>query len=231
MTVRFYRGIFRIYGPYRIYGNTSLISPNKDAIFEKYNNVYSFINTDDVSAESYKFSKGNYAGSGNIRFEGIDFNMRGLNPQIAKFIHATGINLIDCTFRNGKYNSHVLEFTSLKNVSVKGCIFKDLLVGIGNVKTGDYEVIQIESATKKAFPYCLYSKYSYSQRCSNIKIENCKFNGILRGIGNHSSSTNKENFQGKIELNDLNFTNVIEDKIHFEDKTKDLFITNVTPIK
>ncbi len=220
LTIRFYRGTFRLYGPYRIYGNTSLISPNQDAVFEKQNNVYTFINTDDAAAKNYDFSKGNYAGSGNIKFDGLDFNMMGLNPQIGKFIHASNINIVNCTFRNGRYNSHVFELTSLKNVKFSNCLFKNLLVDIGDTKTGDHEVIQIESAMKKAFPYCLYKEYGYSQRCTGVSIESCKFNKILRGVGNHSSSSDSQNYQENIKIKNTIFKNVVEDGIHFEDKTK-----------
>ena len=117
-----------------------------------------FINTDDEEAKTYDFNKGLYAGDGNITIEKIDFDMNELNPQIGKMIHAANINILDCTIRNGRYNSHVFEFACLKNVKVQRCIFKDLTIGIGGIKTGRHEILQIESALKGGFPYCLYSK-------------------------------------------------------------------------
>ena len=43
LTIHFFHGIFRIYGPYRIYSNTVLRAPQKDVIFEKMNDIYMFI--------------------------------------------------------------------------------------------------------------------------------------------------------------------------------------------
>ena len=219
LTIHFFHGIFRIYGPYRIYSNTVLRAPQKDVIFEKMNDIYMFINTDDEEAKTYDFNKGLYAGDGNITIEKIDFDMNELNPQIGKMIHAANINILDCTIRNGRYNSHVFEFACLKNVKVQRCISKDLTIGIGGIKTGRHEILQIESALKGGFPYCLYSKYHYAYRCDSILIDSCKFNNILRGIGNHATSDHKDNYQSNIRVNKCTFDNVIEYDIHFDDKT------------
>ena len=220
LTIHFFHGTFRIYGPYRIYGNTTLRAPQKDVVFEKYNDLYTFINTDDDAAKAYDFNNGFYAGSGNIRFENLEFSMRGYNPQVAKLMHANNINIINCIVRNGRYNSHVFELSCLKNVKIQGCTFRDLLVNIGNVKSAKYEVIQIESALKGGFPYCLYSKYSYAQRCDNISIDSCKFINILRGIGSHATSTSADNYQNNIKINKCTFSGVVEYDIHFDCKTK-----------
>lgn len=220
LTIHFYHGTFRLYGPYRIYGNTTLRAPQKDAFFEKYNDLYTFINTDDATAKVYNFANGFYAGSGNIKFENLEFNMRGLNPQVAKLIHASNINVINCNVYNGRYNSHVFELSCLKNVKIQGCIFKDLLVNIGNTKFGKHEVIQIESAIKAGFPYCQYSKYSYAQRCDNVLIDSCKFTNVLRGIGNHATSVNADNYQSGIRINKCTFSGALEYDVHFDCKTK-----------
>ena len=216
LTIHFYTGNFRIYGPYRIYGNTTIRAPKNDVIFEKYYNSYTFINTDDDAAKKYNFNNGLYAGSGNITLENLQFNARGYNPEIGKFIHAKNINVFKCKIWNGKYSFHVFEFACCQNVKVQGCTFQDLLVGIGDVKSGLHEVLQIESAYKPSFPYCQYSKYGYSQRSDNVLISSCIFINILRGIGTHITNQNSENYQKNITIQNCTFEGVVEYAINFE---------------
>ena len=52
-----------------------------------------------------------------------------------------------------------------------------------------------------------------------MHIDACKFNNILRGIGNHATSDHKDNYQSNIRVNKCTFDNVIEYDIHFDDKT------------
>lgn len=216
LTIHFYTGNFRIYGPYRIYGNTTIRAPKNDVIFEKYYNSYTFINTDDEAAKKYNFNNGLYAGSGNITLENLQFNARGYNPEVGKFIHAKGINIFKCKVWNGKYNFHVFEFACCQNVRVQGCTFQDLLVGIGDIKSGLHEVLQIESAYKPSFPYCKYNKYGYSQRSDNVLISSCIFKNVLRGIGTHITNQDSENYQKNITIQNCTFEGIVEYAINFE---------------
>lgn len=216
LTVHFYHGNFRIYGPYRIFGNTTLRAPSKDVIFQKYSNSYTFINTDDDAAKKYNFNNGLYAGSGNITLEDLQFDARGYNPEVGKFIHGKNIHIYRCKVKNGKYNFHVFEFACCQNVRVQGCTFQDLLVGIGDVKSGLHEVLQIESAYKPSFPYCQYSKYGYSQRSDNVLISSCIFKNVLRGIGTHITNQNSENYQKNITIQNCTFEGIVEYAINFE---------------
>ena len=220
LTIRFYHGTFRVYGPYRIYGNTTILAPSNDVIFEKMKSIYLFINTDDDSAKAYNFTKGYYAGSGNIKIDGIQFDMKNLNSQIGKFIHGTGFTISNCTVKNGGYNFHVFEFTSLKNVKVQNCVFQDLKVGWTKGSTDtNHEVLQIESAIKEAFPYCLYSKYGYVQRCTGVTISSCTFKNVVVAIGNHSTSQRADNYQSNITISKCKFDGENEGEIKFQDKT------------
>lgn len=220
LTVHFYHGTFRLYGPYRIFGNTTLRAPqDNDVYFEKYSNIYTFINTDDSAAKSYSFSKGLYEGSGNITLENLDINARGYNPEIGKFIHAKNINVFRCKVRNGRYNFHVFEFCCVQNARVQGCTFEDLLGQIGNVTSGNHEVIQVESALKGGFPYCQYSRYSYSYRCDGVLISSCIFKNVMRGIGTHAASTDSQNYQKNIRIYNCTFQGIKEYAVNFECRT------------
>ena len=182
--------------------------------------IYLFINTDDDSAKAYNFTKGYYAGSGNIKIDGIQFDMKNLNSQIGKFIHGTGFTISNCTVKNGGYNFHVFEFTSLKNVKVQNCVFQDLKVGWTKGSTDtNHEVLQIESAIKEAFPYCLYSKYGYVQRCNGVTISSCTFKNVVVAIGNHSTSQRADNYQSNITISKCKFDGENEGEIKFQDKT------------
>ena len=215
LTIRFYHGTFRVYGPYRIYGNTTILAPSNDVIFEKMRSIYLFINTDDESAKAYDFTRGYYAGSGNIKIDGIQFEMKNLNSQIGKFIHGTGFTISNCTVKNGKFDSHVFEFTSLKNVKVQNCVFQDLKVGWTE---------KIESATEKGFPYCLYSKYGYVQRCNGVTVSSCTFKNVTIAIGNHSTSSSADNYQSNIVVSNCDFDGAKkEKKVQFSDLTKVTF--------
>ncbi len=225
LTIRFYHGTFRVYGPYRIYGNTTILAPSNDVIFEKMRSIYLFINTDDESAKAYDFTRGYYAGSGNIKIDGIQFEMKNLNSQIGKFIHGTGFTISNCTVKNGKFDSHVFEFTSLKNVKVQNCVFQDLKVGWTEKSTDKvWEVLQIESATEKGFPYCLYSKYGYVQRCNGVTVSSCTFKNVTIAIGNHSTSSSADNYQSNIVVSNCDFDGAKkEKKVQFSDLTKVTF--------
>lgn len=138
-----------LYGPYRIYSNTT-ISSNYSSTASSYVNFIKkskvgvgFINTDDSSSENYISGKttvlnsnDGYRAAKNITFSGmyidIDYNYEGTtddnttNVNVIKMIHASDITVSNCEFHADKsrnFRNHVIEFTGVKDSIIDDCKF------------------------------------------------------------------------------------------------------------
>lgn len=237
--------MFLANGCFRIFKNTTLNSPDKTAVIQKKKDCFLFINTDD---DASKKINGMYAGDGNIRIKNIKFDMKKMNSEIGKFLHARNINIENCTFQNGKYNCHVFELSCVKDSKITGCIFSDFLYVYNddeNLKTkrgnklspstfknvlnnsqqyAKYELIQIESTERGASPYGQYKdKYLTANNISeNIEISNCRFLNCIRAVGTHANDKNNKYRQKKVTIKDCSFYNYYDAAIHlqgFQDST------------
>ncbi len=209
LTIRFYNGTFTLLGPYRIYANTSILSPERNATLKKGKNTYMFINVDDEAAKKVS---GAYGGDGNITMQGITFDMNTHGQQIGKFSRAKNINIIDCIFRNGKVG-HVFELTSIDTAAIQNCTFQNLVYGLTKDYNGSYdnEVIQIEAfVSPSCSPYCKFNDYRNEYRSKNIRVSDNIFDNVLRGIGNHAGNYNIGSYSSDIKITENQFYNVKE---------------------
>ncbi|MGN1458173.1 MAG: hypothetical protein ACI4XP_09530 [Acutalibacteraceae bacterium] len=223
--------MFFSYGSFRIFKNTTLNSPDKTATIQKrtdYVNRFLFINTDDAASKTLSDK---YAGDGNISIKNIKFDMKKGNSEIGKFLHASKINIENCTFQNGMFDCHVFELSCVKDSKVTGCKFSDFLYVYGiddgmkndsSIKKGHvlspssfknllnksenyakHELIQVESTEKGASPYGLYkADYLTADNISkDIEISNCSFSNCIRAIGTHHTPDNINSSKRQTNIN------------------------------
>ncbi|MGX8714129.1 MAG: right-handed parallel beta-helix repeat-containing protein [Lachnospiraceae bacterium] len=105
---------------------------------------------------------------------------------IFKGAHAKNIKLTDLTFRNVA-DGHMVEAAGISGLTISRCIFKNQTVS----SSGDHfrESIQIDILEETHF-----SEYRVQVLpTKNVKILNCTFKNVPRGIGSSSSILNKPN--------------------------------------
>lgn len=128
---------FDVYGPYRVYSDTSFDKlETKIPVLCKQNDYSVFINTDESDA-----NVGGYNGSGNLSFKNIKITgnkKTGENfkngTQLKdyriidtfKFAHAQNIKIENCEVYTGRVG-HVIELNSMKDVTVSSCVFRDIV--------------------------------------------------------------------------------------------------------
>lgn len=171
-------------GYIRLYKNT-YVQMDSDTTIKRlgaYNKM--FINGEKGNS-TYAYG---YNGEGNITFVGgiLDLNapLSGISSTMTlsafDLAHAKNIKLVDVTITNGQIG-HYIQVASCKDVYFINCKFLKQT----NNTTGNYELLQIETSSEKAFP----TFGGYDDTISeNINIIGCEFDGVIRGLGTHSKS-------------------------------------------
>jgi hypothetical protein len=213
----FPEGTYCISNSIQVYKNTT-VEWHPNAVIKRIGTYYKMFVNGDPTNESYVVD-GGYSGEGNIHFYGGTFDMNcqvgntsGISPtQTVSFFdlgHAENISFNNITVKNGQ-NGHYFQVSSCKNVRFKDCWF-------GNINyTGDgtdysYECIQIEVATDLSFPDFGIYDLTISK---DVYIEDCTFDGVIRGIGTHSDGkygTTNVIFCENIQVKDCVFRNVTD---------------------
>lgn len=179
----FPQGNYGMSGYLRLYSNTfARLHPN--AVIKRLGTGYKvFVNGELGDSE---FATG-YDGEGNIHFVGgcIDCNAFE-NPLAADkattafdLAHGQNISFVNVEIKNNQ-NGHFVQIASCKNVLFNGCYIHDV-----NHLDSEYmncEAIQIEVATDVSFPS--FGGYD-SIPSQNIRIIDCNFENLVRGIGTH----------------------------------------------
>ena len=137
-----------IYGPYRVYSNTTIwsnytgVNDNKYVTFVKRSKTpVTFINTNDTHSKNYMSSASaieendSYKAGRNISISkmyiDIDDNypssgVDATNVNIIKMIHASNIIISNCCFEANEsysFHNHVIELSAVKNCKKKNCSF------------------------------------------------------------------------------------------------------------
>ncbi|CAG7615169.1 hypothetical protein PAESOLCIP111_01785 [Paenibacillus solanacearum] len=129
-----------------------------------------------------------YDGEGNISIIGgtIDLGSDVIRPSepgkgyMAFAIgHADGVHIERVRFVNG-CNGHIIEFNSSRNIKLLHCLFHNQLI----TKPGQYEMVQLDFATKEGFPS--FGAYDDTP-CTDVLVEGCTFRNGDRGFGTHGS--------------------------------------------
>lgn len=155
-----------------------------------------------------------YEGDGNITVIGGTIDLCGqtnaptkpsLNFQAFAIAHADGVHIERVNFING-HNGHIIEFNSSRNIKLIHCLFKDQYVR----GTGQYEMVQIDFASKEAFP--TFGSFDDTP-CQDVLVSGCSFENGHRGVGTHGSKYNlagNQVFHEQIRIVDNHFKNMAD---------------------
>lgn len=232
-------GTYKAYGPFRHYSYTTIQAAEgqNEVIMMKSNmlnmkkGAYSigplFINTDDRDTDV----KG-YDGSYGFHLEGIQFRMDANRACIVEAAHASYYTVKNCRFDNG-IRGHVIELTAMEDCVIENCDFINIDYDLdGKTRIGDsysnwkFEVVQIEHDSsylveKENMSYIqgstnwLTTVISHDNTyCQNIAVRNCRFDGVLRGVGGHVKYTTEKN--KNITIQDNTFANVRDKALFLE---------------
>lgn len=191
-------GNLRLYIPEGVYNTTTLrlyknsfIALHPNAVIKRIGNGGKVFVNGDIGDKEY--ARG-FNGDGNIHFYGgiIDLNTLGApipgNRGTSAFDlgHAANISFKNLTIINGQ-NGHYFQLSSCKDVLFDGCWLGD--VRYTNKTSKNFELIQIEVATKLSFP--TFGGYDGTVS-RDITIQNCHFENFIRAVGTHSYVKDKD---------------------------------------
>ncbi|MED4224288.1 glycosyl hydrolase family 28-related protein [Neobacillus cucumis] len=174
----------------RLYKNTNVTLDEK-AVIKRIGSGYKLFVNGKSGDPNYAFG---YNGEGNIHFSNGTIDLNSVNAPIPdeKSIsafdlgHADNLSFENLTIKNGQ-NGHYFQISSSRNVRFIGCWFGN--VHYTNKSSKNFELIQIEEATKVSFP--TFGGYDGTMS-KNILIKDCHFENVIRAIGTHSYSRAKD---------------------------------------
>ncbi len=129
-------------------------------------------NLPSTGAKGYAFT--------NIAIRGGTLDGGGGNTTMLKICHASGVTLSGVTLTNA-HNAHLVEIAGAKDVAISGCNFSNQALDV-DVNRRTLEAIQLD---------VLSSTHIFGYRAEplamqNIKITNCTFRNVPRGVGGHT---------------------------------------------
>lgn len=231
-------GKIKLYFPKGIYNTESLqifknttVTLNQKAIIKRVGTGNILFSNGRPGDKHYAVK---YNGEGNIHFKGGTIDLNTIDAPIPNYkgtaafnvAHADNVSFKDLTIINGQ-NGHYFQISSSRNIIFDGCWFGN--VHYTNPDSKDYELIQIEEATKIAFP----TFGSYDGTVSkDIIVQNSHFENVIRAIGTHSYSRAKDGitplrYCKNIVIRNNVFKNSISQFGHFEAFKNVVFENNV----
>jgi hypothetical protein len=168
----------------RLYSNTA-VTLNPKAIIRRSGTGYKLFINGEFGNQDYATG---YNGEGNIHFKGGTIDLNTIHSPIPydrsttafDIAHADNISFTNLKIINGQ-NGHYFQIASSKKVLFDGCWFGN--VRYTNTNSMNFELIQIEEASKISFP----TFGSYDETISrDITIKNNHFENVIRAIGTHS---------------------------------------------
>ncbi len=183
-TVTVAKGNYKIDRTIYIYSNTKLVATG--CKFTRRDNIIS------NGYDKYAYSAKGYSGGRNITIVGGTWDIAvpysQANTKNTKVMHSTfrfghckNITIKGCKFKNN-YNCHDIEMGGVNKAVIKNCTFINDKNLNKFVSDGGKEAVQIDLNTQSAVPYfpsydCTVSK--------NITIKNNTFKNKFRAIGSH----------------------------------------------
>ena len=185
-----------------IYSNTSLVL-DKKAVMIRVNGEKRMINTNAINDES----KGGYNLASNILIEGgvWDGNSEDTTKQGTPmwFVHSENITLRDFTIKNVS-GKHMVVLAGVRNATVKNVRFsdakeytgKDAKTHYSNEGLSDEENRESYLRSSEALHLDLISRDGNTEMNAfpldnttneNVLVENCYFENVFSGVGNHYS--------------------------------------------
>ena len=147
------------------------------------------------------YSKYNGVKNSSITGEGVIDLQNEKNAQALVIGHCKNIKIEGITFKNSNSN-HFIELDATDGIIIKDCKFLD-------AKKSDWtnkEAINLDTPDLITSGFnCFWSAQDKTPN-KNVKIINCKFSNLERGIGTHQFSENK--YHTNIIIDNCSFTNV-----------------------
>lgn len=116
--------------------------------------------------------------------------------------HTDNFKVGGTTFKNCR-NSHHISIAGCSNVTVDNCTFENSYRSANN--TSNNEAVQLDILDKRHYSGLPDASYDGTAN-KNIKITNCRFNKVNRGVGSHSSQTG--NYMNGFVVKNNTFNNV-----------------------
>lgn len=116
--------------------------------------------------------------------------------------HTDNFKVSGTTLKNCR-NSHHISIAGCRNVTVDNCTFENSYRSSGN--TANNEAVQLDILDKRHYSGLPAASYDGTAN-KNIKITNCRFNKVNRGVGSHSSQTG--NYMNGFVVKNNTFNNV-----------------------
>ena len=116
--------------------------------------------------------------------------------------HTDNFKVSGTTLKNCR-NSHHISIAGCRNVTVDNCTFENSYRSSGN--TANNEAVQLDILDKRHYSGLPEASYDGTAN-KNIKITNCRFNKVNRGVGSHSSQTG--NYMNGFVVKNNTFNNV-----------------------
>ena len=198
-TVSVPKGEYTVSSPITLCDNTALDLSDGVVLVNGKNNSNIFISKKNVT--KYNGLKNFSLIGGTLTYSD---NYAGSSCQV-RIAHGKNISFTNTVFEKN-YNSHNVEIAACSNVSFEGCTFKD---GTGSLENNSGEALQIDilEETKhfKSMP-----EYDGTMN-SSIKVNNCTFSNVLRGIGTNCAFAGL--YHKKIKITNCKFYNVVSTAI------------------
>lgn len=145
----------------------------------------------------------------NITIIGGTFDATQSTGTVIKAGHASNLEFQGCTFTNVN-NAHLMEVAGVNDFRVLNCNFSNQIVNSSN------DLLQYEALQFDIILYEHFAGYrSEPLACRNIKIDNCTFTNVPRGIGSHTAVLN-DPLNG-ISITNCTFTNMNSAAIQGQD--------------
>lgn len=181
------KGKYSVSTQIRLYSNTTVDFTG--SVIEHTTNDYFMLRLGRKGADwdNYNGGKGRpeYSGFSNIHIIGGTFDGCGKQAELMRFGHSKNISITGAHFRNVK-NTHFVEIGACSGVEVTNCTFSDF--------AGDYNYSRNSEALQfDALADSHFSGYNPNQDetpCENVRVENCVFKNLQRGLGTHSGVVN-----------------------------------------
>ena len=126
---------------------------------------------------------------------------------LVNFGHANNITIENVNFKNCK-NSHLIELSGCRDVTVKGCTFTGFT---GGGKSGNYnvkEALQLDVCHESDITWNGTYKLDNTV-CKNITVKDCVFKDYPSGVGNHHALAGVKNHSTNIKIINNKFLNTL----------------------
>lgn len=144
-----------------------------------------------------------YNGFKNVTVKNGVFDAARLNnTSMVRFAHAKNIVFENVDFKNTVGTYHMLTFAACDGVTVNNCGFYDMdTTGLDKAANG--EALQIDILKEGHFTYPAQD----ATGTKNIKVTNCTFKNVGRGVGTHSAVSG--HYFYNMEFSNNTFENIV----------------------